>query len=135
MSVVYGISFHSAQMIFSTFVGIIFIKRQEDYSEMVRNCSGLFCFIVESISSDEIRIRTWFPRSRGRTTGVRSIPGRGKRFFSNPQRSDRFWGPPTFSQGVKRPGHVADNSSPSGAEVKNGGAIPPLPHTSLWRDA
>jgi hypothetical protein len=31
---------------------------------------------------------------------------------------------------VKRPGSDADHSSPSSAEVKNGGAIPPLLHTS-----
>jgi hypothetical protein len=35
-----------------------------------------------------------------------------------------------FSLGVKRPGHEADHSPPSSAEVKNGGAIPPLPQTS-----
>jgi hypothetical protein len=29
--------------------------------------------------------------------------------------------------GVKQPGHEADYSSPSKAEVMNGGAIPPLP--------
>jgi hypothetical protein len=32
--------------------------------------------------------------------------------------------------GVKRPGREADNSPPSNAEVKNGGAIPPLPLAS-----
>jgi hypothetical protein len=31
--------------------------------------------------------------------------------------------------GVKRPGREADHSPPSSAEVRNGGAIPPLPHT------
>jgi hypothetical protein len=31
---------------------------------------------------------------------------------------------------VKRPGPEADHSPPSSAEVKNGGAISPLPHTS-----
>jgi hypothetical protein len=38
-------------------------------------------------------------------------------------------GYPSFSQGVKRPGRGADHSppSPSSAQVKNGGAIPPLP--------
>jgi hypothetical protein len=34
----------------------------------------------------------------------------------------------TISQGLKRPGCEADNSSPSTAEVKNGEAIPPVPH-------
>jgi hypothetical protein len=39
-----------------------------------------------------------------------------------------------FPLGVKRPLHEVDHSSPSNAEVKNGGAISPLPHTSSWRD-
>jgi hypothetical protein len=39
-----------------------------------------------------------------------------------------------LSVGVKLPGSEADHSSPS-AEVKNGGAIPPLPHASSWNGA
>jgi hypothetical protein len=35
--------------------------------------------------------------------------------------------------GVKRLGREADHSPPSSSEVKNGGAIPALPHTSSWR--
>jgi hypothetical protein len=34
-----------------------------------------------------------------------------------------------YSPGVKRPGRESDHSSPSGAELKNGGAILLLPHT------
>jgi hypothetical protein len=34
---------------------------------------------------------------------------------------------------IKRQGCEADHSPPSSAEVKNGGAIPPLPDTFLWR--
>jgi hypothetical protein len=41
----------------------------------------------------------------------------------------------SFPGGVKRPGRESDHSLPSSAEVKNGGAIPPLPHTSSWRSA
>jgi hypothetical protein len=37
--------------------------------------------------------------------------------------------------GVKRPRREADNSPSSSAEVKNGGVIPTLPHTSSWLDA
>jgi hypothetical protein len=36
---------------------------------------------------------------------------------------------------IKRQGRDADHSSPSSAEVKNGGAILPLPHTSSWHSA
>jgi hypothetical protein len=36
--------------------------------------------------------------------------------------------------GVKWPGREADHSPPSSTEVKNGGAIPPLPHVFMaWR--
>jgi hypothetical protein len=37
------------------------------------------------------------------------------------------------SPGVKQPEREADHSPPSSAEVKNHGAIPPLPHTSPWQ--
>jgi hypothetical protein len=55
----------------------------------------------------------------------------GKRFFSSPQLSDRFWSPLGFYRtgtkdyfnGVKWPRREADHS-PSSAEVKNTGAIP-----------
>jgi hypothetical protein len=42
------------------------------------------------------------------------------------------WVPGALSLGVKRPGPEADHSPPSGSEVKNGGAMHPLPHTSSW---
>jgi hypothetical protein len=75
--------------------------------------------------------------------GRGSIPGRGKRFSSTPQRPYRLWGPFSLISngyravfpGVKQPGREADHSPPSSAEVKNGGAILPLPHTSSWRCA
>jgi hypothetical protein len=35
----------------------------------------------------------------------------------------------------RQTGHEADHSSPSNAKVKNGGAIPPLPHMYLQHDA
>jgi hypothetical protein len=37
-----------------------------------------------------------------------------------------------LSTRVKKPGRESDHSPPSTAKVKNGGAIPPLTHTSLW---
>jgi hypothetical protein len=36
-------------------------------------------------------------------------------------------------QGVKRPGREADQLCPPSAEMKTGGAIPPLPNKSSWR--
>jgi hypothetical protein len=45
------------------------------------------------------------------------------------------WVPGGLSVGVKRLGREADHSHPSSAEVKNGGAIPPLLHVSSWRSA
>jgi hypothetical protein len=55
-------------------------------------------------------------------TYIREVPG------SNLDREVDYhdWGFPGFSLG---------HSSPSSAEVKNGGAIPPLLHKSSWRGA
>jgi hypothetical protein len=36
---------------------------------------------------------------------------------------------------VKGQGYEADHSSPSSVKVRNGGAIPPHPHTPLWHGA
>jgi hypothetical protein len=41
--------------------------------------------------------------------------------------------PGLFPWGVKQQGLEADHSPPTSAEVKNGGPIPRLPHTSSWR--
>jgi hypothetical protein len=45
------------------------------------------------------------------------------------------WVPAVLSLGEMRPRREADRLPPSSAEVKNGGAIPPLPHTCSLRDA
>jgi hypothetical protein len=45
------------------------------------------------------------------------------------------WVPGALSPGVKRQEREADHLPPSSAEVKKGGAIPPLPHISSWRSA
>jgi hypothetical protein len=40
-----------------------------------------------------------------------------------------------LSPEVKRPGREIHHSSPSSAEIKNGGAIPPLLRMSSWHGA
>jgi hypothetical protein len=45
------------------------------------------------------------------------------------------WVPGVISPGIKCPEHEADHSYPFSAEVKNGGAISPLPHKSPWLGA
>jgi hypothetical protein len=56
------------------------------------------------------------------------IPGRAKKFFSSPKRSDRLWGPPRplikwvawdLSSRVKGPKRELNHSLPSNTEVKN----------------
>jgi hypothetical protein len=72
----------------------------------------------------------------GQPRSLRSIPGRGKIFFLFSITSRSAWGPThppiqtllgAVSPAAKRQGRV-----PSSAEVRKGGAMPPLPHTSLW---
>jgi hypothetical protein len=43
--------------------------------------------------------------------------------------------PGVLSRKVKRPCCEPDDSPPPNSEDENGEAIPPLPHTSSWRDA
>jgi hypothetical protein len=73
--------------------------------------------------------------------GRGSIPGRGMIFLFSiasipglrPTQPPTQLVPGTLSPGVKRPGREADHLPPSSVDVKNGGAVPPLPHTSSWR--
>jgi hypothetical protein len=86
-------------------------------------------------------------RSRDRSVGTATsygldnsgyIPGRGK-IFSSAHDPVRLWSTPTIlsngCRGVELPGREADHSPPSGAEVKNGGAIPLHPLMSSWHNA
>jgi hypothetical protein len=52
-----------------------------------------------------------------------------------PTQSPIQWILGPLSLGIKQHGREADHSLPSSAEVKNGGTIPLLPHTSLWHGA
>jgi hypothetical protein len=62
--------------------------------------------------------------------GRGSIAGKGRDFSLLHSVQNRSYTIPTgtLPPGVKRP----DLSSPSSTEIKNGAAIPLLPHTSSW---
>jgi hypothetical protein len=78
-----------------------------------------------------------------RLDGRGSIPGRETIFLFSiasrpalgPIQPPIQWVPGAISPEVKRPGREAGHLPPSNAEVKNGGAIPPLPDMSSWRGA
>jgi hypothetical protein len=75
--------------------------------------------------------------------GWGSFPGRGKIFLFyiasrpalGPTQPPIQWILGAVSPWVKRPGREADHSPPPSATVKNGRALPPLPHTSFWHSA
>jgi hypothetical protein len=83
--------------------------------------------------------RLWAGRPRGRS----SSSGRFKNFlFSTlsipvlaPTQPHIQWVPGVVFQREKWQGHEAGHSPPTSANVKNGGAIPPLPHASSWLGA
>jgi hypothetical protein len=67
----------------------------------------------------------------------------GVRIYFFAQCPDRFWSSSNlifngflrYFPRVKRPGFEANHTPPSSVEMKNGGAIPPLPNTSSRRGA
>jgi hypothetical protein len=67
--------------------------------------------------------------------GVR-VPA-GGRIFSSSCRPDRLWGSLSllWVARVKRPGHEADHSPPTSAEVKKTWVCTSTPHTSSWCSA
>jgi hypothetical protein len=97
--------------------------------------SNLFNLIIKhkgSRCSDGIRAgRSGFEYRQGKIflflTASRPAPG--------PTQAPIQWVSGAQYLGVKRLGREADDSSPSGAEIKNGGAIPPLRHMSSWHSA
>jgi hypothetical protein len=73
-------------------------------------------------------------QAMGWTAGVRFLAGEEIFLYSTesrpalgPTQPSIQWIPKAASSEVKRPVRESDHSPPSSAEVKNGGAIPPLP--------
>jgi hypothetical protein len=102
-------------------------------------CENLKSNVFILISCNGIKLDTDFLRELGQLSRYSdglgdpgSIPGRAK--FSLPRSVQTGSGALSMdtraiSLGEKMSGREADHSPPSSAEVKNGGAIPPLPHT------
>jgi hypothetical protein len=93
--------------------------------------------VVYLSGDSSVGIATTLRARRPRDWG--SIPGTGKRFCLSPQCPDRLCGTPSlvynedwkfFSLSVERLGCEANHSPQSSAELKNGGATPPLSHMS-----
>jgi hypothetical protein len=114
----------------------------------LRCCGGLQWHSVrskfrENLSADS-EVGKGYTSSMGTATGDGldcwgSIPGRGNIFLFatalGSTQSPIQYVSRAFTPGVKGPGREVDHSPPSSAEVKNGGAISPFPHTSSWRSA
>jgi hypothetical protein len=92
---------------------------------------SIFILILSSRDSSVGIATGWtagvrFPAGADFLFSVASLPALG------PTQPLIQWVPREISTRVKRWGREADHSTPSSAEVKNVGAIPPLPHMSSW---
>jgi hypothetical protein len=74
-----------------------------------------------------------------RLNGRGLIPARDKIFLlskaSRPSLGPIQWARGVINHGLKRPAREAYHSPPYSAEIENGEAVPPLPHTSSWISA
>jgi hypothetical protein len=91
------------------------------------------CVVSTHLYFNRYMIR-WLSRYSYGLDGHGSIRGRGK-IVSGAHLATFPIGTGDLPPEVKRQGREADHSPPSSAEVKNGGAIPPLPHMFSWHSA
>jgi hypothetical protein len=98
----------------------------------MRVCLDIFfCvyFLVSRICSSVDIATGWMTGVRFPTRQDIFLFSTGSRPALEPTQPSIQWVPRGFSLGVKRRSREAEHSLPSGAEVKNCGALPPLPHT------
>jgi hypothetical protein len=103
----------------------------------------IFLHVVTSHSTNNLQGLIWYSDwQRARRPGFDSR--QRQEIFLCSQRPYQLWVPngPLYNRyrgalslRVKWRGREADYSPPCSAEVKNGGAIPRLPHSSSWRGA
>jgi hypothetical protein len=92
------------------------------------------------ILSFHIQLGAGIAQSVPRRAGRPGFDSRQGKIFlfptaSRPALRPTQWVSGEISPGAKRLGREADHSPPSSAEVKNGGAMPSLPHTSSSHSA
>jgi hypothetical protein len=108
------------------------------FQTILLNCLSIFFF--QNLSNEwesgylsQYSAQAGQPRNRG------SISGKGKRFFSSPQRPDKLLSPPCLLNngylGVKRPEREADQSPQSSAKTMNASRYTSTPYTSSWNGA
>jgi hypothetical protein len=108
-----------------------YVKLQEEYIwKSTRTCTPRGVEIAQSVQRRAARPR--FDSRQGQDISLNSTESRPA---LGPTQPPIQWVRGALSPMVKRPGREADQSPPSTAEVKNGGAISPLPHTPSWHIA
>jgi hypothetical protein len=120
----YGLSVPTEELSLEAYFGS---KRWSEESCLYCSVNGL-TWLTESSVLLPTRLKDTLPRNPC------LIPGRVKRFACPSWRQDRLRDPPNLLYNWYE-GYIGGNSPPSSAEVKNGGAISPLPHTSSWLGA
>jgi hypothetical protein len=95
-------------------------------------CKYTYIYVYFSRYSDELRTgRPGFDSRKGKEI----LFSNASRPALRPNKSPNQWIQGPFSSGIKWSGRKADHLPPSSSEVKSGGAMPPLPHTSSWLGA
>jgi hypothetical protein len=95
------------------------------------------CYLDESgrLSRYGGGLRTRWPGRDSRQRQEIFVYTKASRPGLGPIQTPIQWVPGALSSWVKRPGRETDHSPPSSAEVRNGGAIPPIPHILSWHRA
>jgi hypothetical protein len=103
---------------------------------MTKDTINIFCSYVDDMGAgiaESVKRRTMYRTARVRFPAVQVffLFSTASRPVLGPIRPPIQWVPGNLSLGVKRQGPEAVHSPPSSAEIRNDGAIPPLPHVFM----
>jgi hypothetical protein len=107
------------------------LEIENPYSFLLQNLSGTMISVGIAAT---LQARQW------RTRGLVPVGARGYSFLqcvktgSGAHTASYPMVPRALSPGLRRPGLEVEHSLLSNAKVNNGGAIPPLIHTSSWHE-